>query len=154
MAELIVREFQEGEDATRRAIVELGTQELRKTYQPRESGGQCGCKPTGILVALNGDVLVGTAEYAKTAQSIYLQGVAVHPAHRGQGVCRALVSKAEEIAQNANVPSLALCAIEETGNVRIFEKLGFQVKRRSVAANHVSPDGGPVTQVDMEREIA
>jgi hypothetical protein len=65
-----------------------------------------------------------------------------------------LLQKAEEIAIKEGVAALSLCVIEETGNVRIFEKLGFKVTNRTVARNHVSPEGGPVTQADMERNIA
>jgi predicted GNAT family acetyltransferase len=107
-----------------------------------------------VLVALIASTLVGTAEYVQKADRVYVQGVAIHPEYRGRGICRALVRKAEEIARKVNVPVLALCAIEEAGNVQIFEKLGFRIMNHSVAPNHVSPAGDPVTQVDMEREVA
>lgn len=97
---------------------------------------------------------MGTAEYVVNDDHLYVQGVAVLPAYRGHGVCRALLDYAEEIARRGHLPTLRLCAIEETGNVAIFERLGFHVTGRAVAGNHVSPDGGPVTQVDMERTVA
>ncbi|WP_086009940.1 GNAT family N-acetyltransferase [Thiorhodococcus drewsii] len=80
--------------------------------------------------------------------------MAVHARYRGQGVCRALVLEVGEIAKRNALPTLALCAIEETGNVAIFEKLGFEISSREVAPNHASPSGGPVTQVGMKRKVA
>ena len=99
-------------------------------------------------------MLVGTAEYVHTDDHLYIQGVAVHPEYRRQGVCRALVRAAEKIAKDSNLVALALCAIEETGNVEIFKRLGFEVVNRAVARHYVDPAGGPVIQVDMERKIA
>lgn len=154
VVEFVVREVHKTEQAARREIVEAATQELRRTYRPRENGGQCGSVPSGVLVALKGSMLVGTAEYVQKGDHVYIQGVAVHPEYRNQGVCRALVRAAEEIAKDNKLPALALCAIEETGNVGIFKKLGFEVTNRVVAPNHTSPGGGPVIQVDMERKIA
>ena len=99
MANLVVREVCEREEAVRREIVQAATEELRRTYRPTESGNQCGGAPSGVLVALKGNMLVGTAEYVLMEAHVYVRGVAVHPKHRGHGICRALVGKAEEIAR-------------------------------------------------------
>jgi ribosomal protein S18 acetylase RimI-like enzyme len=153
-AELVVREIHEGEEAARREIVEAATRELRSTYRPRENGVPCVGAANGALVALKESAVVGTAEYIRKDNHIGIQGVVVHPKYRVRGVCRALLRGAEEIAKAEKLPALTLCAIEETGNVEIFKNLGFKVVRRTTAPNHVSPSGGTVTQVDMERNIA
>ena len=152
-APLLVRELHQGDEAARRELLEAATRELRKAYRPRENGGPCGGKPSGILVAFKGDSLIGTAEYVRRADHLYVQGVAVHPDYRGQGVCRALLRATEQVAKKDALTTFTLCAIEETVNVLIFEKLGFCVTNRGVAPNHVSPEGGPVTQADMTRSI-
>jgi ribosomal protein S18 acetylase RimI-like enzyme len=154
MAVLVVRRAHTGDEVARREIMEAATRELRGTYGPRERGSQCGVAPSGVLVALKELTLVGTAEYVLGDDHVYVQGVAVHPSYRCSGVCRALLLKAEEIAKAEKRATLAICAIEETGNVKIFEKLGFNVVGRKIAPNHVSPSGGPVTQVVMEQKIA
>lgn len=154
MAKLIVREVHEGEGGARREILEAATQELRSTYRPREDKIRYGGAPSGVLVALKENAVIGTAEYVRKTHHIYVQGVAVHPEYRVRGVCRALLCGVEEIARAEKLPALTLCAIEETGNVEIFKNLGFKVVKCSIALNHVSPSGGPVTQVDMERTIA
>lgn len=153
MFEFVVRESYETEEAARRLLLETATQELRRIYRPREDGGQPDCEPSGALVAVKGSMLVGTAEYLEKDDHVYVRCVAVHPECRNQGVCRALLRAAEKIAKDHALAALAACAIEETGNVGIFEKLGFTVISRAVAPNHVDPEGGPVIQVDMERKI-
>jgi GNAT superfamily N-acetyltransferase len=153
MAELFVRDALEADGAARREILEVATGELRGTYRPRECGSKCGGAPSGVLVALLGEAVVGTAEYVIKDDHVYVQGVAVHPNHRRSGACRALLAEAEKIARTNGLGALALCAIEETGNARIFEKMGFGMVSRSIAKNHVSPSGGPVTQVEMERKV-
>lgn len=154
MAEFVVRDIHEGEEGARCEIVASATRELRKTYWPGENAGQYGGERSGVLVAVKCDMLVGTAEYVRKYNHLYIQAVAVRPEYRSRGICRALVDAAEEIAKEEQLAALALCAIEETGNVEIFEKLGFNVTSRAVAPNHVSLGGGPVTQVDMERKIS
>lgn len=154
MAELVVREVCEGEEAARREIVDAATRRLRSTYRPRENRGSCGGVPSAVLVALKGNKVVGTAEYIRKEHHVYVQGIAVHPEYRVSGVCRSLLRRIEEIANVEKFQVLALCAIEETGNVEIFKKFGFKVVCRGTAPNHISPSGGPVTQVDMEKEIA
>jgi hypothetical protein len=46
---------------------------------------------------------------------------------------------------------LVVRIIEETGNVEVFRRLGFEVTDRAVSIGYVSPDGGPVVQVEMVR---
>lgn len=154
MDEVVVREAQEGEEAARREVVDAATRELRSTYRPRENRGSCGGVPSAVLVALKGNGVVGTAEYVRKDDHIYVQGVAVHQEYRGRGICRALLRRIEEIAKAEGFRVLTLCAIEETGNVAIFETLGFKPVNSVTAPDHISPRGTPVTQVDMEKEIA
>ena len=153
MAELVVREICEAEEAARREVVDAATRELRSTYRPRENRGSCGGLPSTVLVALKENGVVGTAEYIRKDHHLYVQGIAVHPEYRVRGVCRALLRRIEEIAKAEGFRVLALCAIEETGNVEIFKNLGFKAVNRATAPNHISPSGIPVTQVDMEKEI-
>jgi len=155
MPELVVREVcvDEAAAATCQEIIEAATRELRNTYHPRENRGICGGTASTVLVAFNENSAVGTAEYIRKQHTVYVQGIAVHQDYRGRGVCRALLSRIEDIAKAEKLRSLTLCAIEETGNVGTFKKLGFEVVNRATAPNHVSPSGDPVTQVDMERRI-
>lgn len=152
--DLVVREIHEGDEAPLRDIMEAATSELRRTYRPRENRASSGGAPSGALVALKESAVVGTAEYVRKQDHLYVQCVAVHPEYRARGVCRALLCGMEEIAKAKKLRALTLCAIEETGNVEIFKNLGFEVVRRAIAPNHVNSAGGPVTQVDMEKKLA
>lgn len=98
--------------------------------------------------------MLGTAEYVLRDDHLYVQGLAVHPNCRGQGVGRALICVAEEIARKTNRDMVALRVIEETGNVAIFERWGFKVSSRAISAGYVSPSGNAVTHAEMERTIA
>lgn len=153
MTDILVRDARPDDELARSEIVEMATQELRCVYHPREGMAPCGGAPAGVLVALVDEMLLGTAEYVVKDKQLYVQSLAVHPHHRGYGVCRALMHGMEAIAIEQGLPAIGLCAIEETGNVVIFTRLGFEVTRRAVAPNHVGLDGAAVMQVDMERPL-
>ena len=76
------------------------------------------------LVALVDDQLVGTVEYALGVERLHLMGLFVAASHRQIGVARALVA---ELARLAHERPLSLNTIRETGNVPIFERLGFAI---------------------------
>ena len=135
-------------------LVETATQQLRNIYHPCELGHHSQSLQTGKLVAVDGDTLVGTAEYIVRNTDLYIQGIAVHPKYRRQGVCRSLLTATEKLARVAKLEHLALSVIEETGNVMIFERLGFKIKQQALSSAYVSPRGDAVTQVDMTRRIA
>ena len=94
---------------------------------------------------------MGTAEYVLREDHVYVQGIAVHPSHRCTGVCRALLLELEKIARVEELMRLTLCVIEETGNVKVFERLGFNVVGFTSASRYISPSGVSVTRVDMKR---
>lgn len=96
---------------------------------------------------------MGTAEYMIADDHVYVQGVCVHPQYRGHGVCRSLILAVAEIARTVDLKAIAIHVIEETGNVAIFERLGFKVTSRAVAPDCVGPAESPVTLVKMERGI-
>jgi len=98
--------------------------------------------------------VLGTAEYVAKGENIYIQGVAVDPNYLRCGVCASLIEAIEAFARDAKFEKLTLCAIEETGNVAIFEKLGFRVRNRMISPSYESPRGGAVTEVEMEKVVS
>ncbi len=153
MTELIVREAITSDTVARQSIIDATTRELRKIYKPREKANQCPSSPATTLVAIKQNRLMGTAEYVIKPDHIYLQGVAVHPDYRKLGVCRSLVTATESVARKINLDTLRLCVIQETGNVDIFKQLGFNTVSQAISQGYVNPDGGTVTQVEMEKKI-
>jgi len=149
MSEFVIRQARASDQAARQALVDTATQELRQIYQPRSTTA-ARAEATGTLVALEGGKLLGTTEYVIKSDSLYIRGIAVHPQHRGRGVCRSLVEKTIALAREAGLKKVSLSAIEETGNESIFAKLGFRCQRRRKTERFISPEGGPVNQVDME----
>lgn len=154
MSDFVIDEFHAKHESSVSRIQDLATHELRTKYIPRKARENRKSSKGAVLVALKDDSVIGIAEYLQSDGFLYIQGIAVHPDHRGKGVCRSILHKAEEIATSRNLSGLSLCTIEETGNVEIFERLGFKVISRVIATNYVSPSGEPVIQVNMERKIA
>ena len=72
-------------------------------------------------------------------------GLFVHEHHRRRGVARALL--------DALGPRLSLFTIRETGNVPIFERLGFAVVREELATEYVSDAHAQLHEVYMERPL-
>lgn len=153
LSEHIVRQAHAGDRAGRLSIMAAATQELRRTYYPKETGKGCISTPAGALVALERGRVVGTVEYVLECDHVYLQGIAVHPKYRRRGICRSLLAAANALARENGLNTVVLYVIEETGNVTIFERLGFNITRRVPAVGYVSPTGAPVTRVEMERRI-
>ena len=64
--------------------------------------------------------------------------VAVSPAYQGQGFGRALLAHAEEFARSLGLPELRLyTSVHLTGNVRLYERVGYKVDREEEAAPHL-----------------
>ena len=154
MAEYFIREAIDNDIIARKSIIESTTRELRKIYTPRGDVNLSKTLPTGTLVAMKQNTVLGTAEYVIKETNVYLQGIAVHPNHHKQGICRSLIVAAEEIARKAKLNSITVSVIEETGNVAIFKKIGFSIISRAVAQAYINPVGGGVTLVEMERKFS
>lgn len=150
---VVVKEAQKGDRLAVRAIIEAATRELRQIYRLRGQRPRYRV-PASILVALDRNTIVGTAEYVIKNDHVYVQGVAVRSSCRRKGICRSLLAAAGELARKSNLRAVKLHVIEETGNVVIFEKLGFKVANRAVATDYVGASGGIVTRVEMERQLA
>ncbi|WP_170234358.1 GNAT family N-acetyltransferase [Azomonas agilis] len=133
-------------------VIALATADLRSVY--RRSRGirpvnQTNEREPEILVAIIGEELVGTVEYFIGSDSIYVQGLAVHPLWRRFGVARALISSVKDIAIQRERLKLVLHTIKETGNPAVFAKLGFIVVDELQAEGFEGVDGKVVTKIEM-----
>jgi amino-acid N-acetyltransferase len=77
-----------------------------------------------FLVAFNGDSLVGVAGIERFGEAALVRSVAVTPAHRGQGVGRALIEQVEAEATKAGAKQLIL--LTETAKA-FFLRAGYSV---------------------------
>lgn len=97
---------------------------------------------------------MGVVECIVLEGEVYIQGLAVHPNHRRRGVAKELLRHVAAAAQREGKRVLRLSTIKETGNVPIFERLGFAVVRENIAEHFERVPAGPVIQVDMVRETS
>jgi hypothetical protein len=65
-----------------------------------------------------------------------------------------MVESLAEKASSMGLAKLSLFTVRETGNVPIFEHLGFKVVREEPAQDIESATGSPLREVYMERTLA
>jgi len=106
------------------------------------------------LVAHCSRVLVATVQYEVHARHVHLIGLAVDPRHQRRGIGALLVDHVAKLAPALGHAVLALDTIRETGNVPIFERMGFHVtseRRTELFESDVFPQ---LHEVLMERRLA
>ena len=147
-----VREPVPADETAIAAVVASGIATLRQTYRPT---------PVAVarkadlvlhrLVATDDDAIVGTVEYACNSERLHLMGLYTLDTHRGRGVARRIVDALVVIANAHGARTLSLYTICETGNVPIFERLGFEVVRETPARDVASEHQVPLTEAYLER---
>lgn len=69
--------------------------------------------------------------------SLYVSGVAVFEAHRGQGIGSALMNVAYQKARDLACPSVSLIVFEQNiGALRLYQRLGFSETARRAVVPH------------------
>lgn len=86
-----------------------------------------------VTVAEGEGALVGVIVLAVTGEGFLIDNVAVHPAHRGTGLGRALLEFAEAEARSSGFDSIYLFTNEKmTENLALYSKIGYvEYDRRS-----------------------
>ena len=138
-------------------IVSLATEVLRKTYHPNSSSGtgaEKSIEKLESLVAIENTRVIGVVEYKMEDNFIYFQGLAVDPIFHKQGIARNIIQTLEGAARESDKRILKMATIEETGNVRIFEKIGFNVTSRKVSKCFQTNNCKEVHVVTMEKYVA
>lgn len=81
-----------------------------------------------LLVAADGDAVVGYAVLVRAIGEAELANLAVSRAHRSQGVGEALLSEAARTLVDQGVRHLFLAVrASNAGAIRLYERFGFQV---------------------------
>ncbi|WP_225095339.1 GNAT family N-acetyltransferase [Streptomyces sp. CoH27] len=116
-------------------------------FLPRtvELGTYLGIRDRGRLIALAGERLrpPGWTE---------ISAVCTHPDHRGRGLATRLVrAVAAGIRERGDTPFLHAAA-SNTHAIRLYESIGFTLRRRTRFALVRTPDGRPETQGRKEQE--
>ena len=129
-----------------------GTKTLRSVYHPsnERAGRRKGADRTWLVAAVDHRV-VGAMSYTTSEQALHLRGLGVLPSYQRHGVARLLVDYAVGLAASKELPGVTLETVRETGNVEIFERLGFSVISEARTDEFLSPEGLPMTDVVMRR---
>lgn len=132
------------------AVVASGIETLRQIYRPTPEALARRTRLPALprIVAEQAGNIVGTAEYALGSERVHVMGLFVLASHRRGGVARALI---DALAALARPLPLSLDTIRETGNVPIFERLGFVVVREGPARDFVSERFSELVDVYLER---
>ncbi|MBB3102559.1 GNAT family N-acetyltransferase [Azomonas macrocytogenes] len=150
-----IREKTINDSAAVAEVITLATADLRRVYRPVSKPMKRAILEekyiSKMLVAVDGELIFGVAEYYTKPDSLYIQGLATHPQHRRRGIAQALINAVEEIAIRENKPKLTLSTIKETGNSQIFARLGFIVVNEVRAEEFEGIDGQNVIKVEMVR---
>jgi len=149
-----VRAARPDEETAARAVAAAAFETQRTVYRPSaEAIAHASQLALERLVALAGGELVGTARWGIEGDRLRVIGLAVLPGHRRRGIARALVEELAGIARDSGCSALALYTVVQTGNVAVFERLGFAVVHEEPATDAISPTGQPLTEAYLERVV-
>jgi ribosomal protein S18 acetylase RimI-like enzyme len=129
---------------------------VRSLYRPNDAARANLSAIAPALERLVAEVdgrVVGTVRFGVFGDRLRVIGLAVVPTFRRCGVARALVEELTRVGKLKGCRALALYTVTKTGNVSVFERLGFRVVSEQPDAYSVSTDGGPLTEAYMEREV-
>lgn len=106
------------------------------------------------LVALQNGAIVASVRFGVIEASLRVIGLGVDPLTQRQGVAKQLLEHLAEIAREKRCDRLSLYTIVETGNVAVFNRLGFVVVRQQPDEFCISMTGQTLTEAYMERLVA
>ena len=139
-----------------RTVDALATQTLRQTYRPNRAALERKAKISpslSRLVATIDNHVVGTVQYYEEGDRLRIIGLAVHSDFRRQGIAREIMIALEAIAEGKGSRRLHLYTVKETGNVPVFERLGFHVVAERDDELSESHRYAKLTDVEMEKAL-
>ena len=151
---LEIRKATAGDADEVRVIVDQMTTFLRRFYRPTDAAYAQRSRTQGQrtrLVAVCEATVVGTVEHLVDGDVLRIIGLAVHECHRRRGVARALVEQLATVSAELGCHTMSISTVTATGNVPIFEALGFGVVRICPAEFSVGQTGVPLLEAVLER---
>lgn len=156
MNDILIREAKPADAAEVTTVFETAFAPLRSLYRPTGAAlarqaerAQAG---TRIVAEIDGTI-VATVQYDLHADHIHVIGLAVHPDFQRKGIARQLLDWICIRAKNLGQSAVVLDTIRETGNVPLFEKLGFRVVHEEKATWCISDTYQEVHDVKLQRAI-
>lgn len=157
---LLVRHCLDADRPQADELTTLAFQTIRHIYRPTPAAVDLkrSRPPSPRLIAVESTSdgrkkILGSVEYELLPDQLSLMALAVHPEFRRHGIARRLIQKLQHIAAAENIPRLTLWTITQTGNVPLFEHLGFQTLRISPADLFESDLYDTLTEAFMELSI-
>jgi ribosomal protein S18 acetylase RimI-like enzyme len=105
--------------------------ELRSLFELAEDSAQeldAYIEAGRVLVALDGDRVIGHVQLIATGVEAEVKNMAVDPAHQRRGIGRALMTAAIALARAEDRSTLVVAtAAADIGNLRFYQRLGFRL---------------------------
>ncbi len=106
------------------------------------------------LVAELDHQVVATVQFDSHEDHLHVIGLAVHPHFQQMGIARHLLDWIDSHALSTARTAVVLDTIKETGNVPVFEKLGFMIIHEAVSDRFESDMYRELHEVKMKRTIS
>ena len=155
--DIAVRVASPDDDIEAAVVRKAAFDRLRAIYRPTgEAAARQAARAdegTRLIAEIDGRI-VGTLQFDVHQEHVHLIGVAVHPDFQRMGVARHMVEWVVVRTPGLGRNVVVLDTIQETGNVTLFERLGFRVVQVTVATWCVSDVHPDVHDVRMERVAA
>ena len=136
------------------SVIDAAFATVRDVYQPKPDAvttSENANLDSKTIVALINEEIVGAITVYQDATALHVSQLAVVEKFRKRGVARALMQSANEAAIECGANHLALNTIQETGNVAIFQRLGFIVDTTTEATWCISERFPQLHDVSMNR---
>jgi ribosomal protein S18 acetylase RimI-like enzyme len=149
---IVVRPAEADDVGVIRELSERAFSTVRHIYQPSARALEHRSSlALEALIAFRDGMPAGVVQWALEDDALRVIGLAVLPEQRRHGIARSFIERLSRIAAERGCRALTLHTVVQTGNVAVFERLGFQVIEERPDAYSVSPNGDPLTEAYMER---
>ena len=151
---LTIRKSTSDDDDVVSSVFEAAFASLRSIYRPGPSIANRqvarASEGTRLVAELDGEV-VATVQFDSHQNHVHVIGLAVHPDYQRIGVARYLLDWIVAHAPTLGHDVVVLDTIKETGNVALFEKMGFSVFDEQVTECFESDTFPQLHEVKMQR---
>jgi ribosomal protein S18 acetylase RimI-like enzyme len=103
----------------------------------------------GAVLVWQGKEAIASARFQPEADHLYIGRVSVPPAHRGNGLARAVMAFLEEHGRTLGLPEAQVGVRRNLpGNIALYERLGYVIVREEP-----HPRGPAYTSVTMSKRL-
>ncbi len=154
--EITIREANAEDITSANAVFKKAFEPLRSIYRPTAQAAVSRTryiKESNRLVAEINSQIVGSVELLSEGKCLHVIGLAVLPEFQRMGIAHYMIESIICRAKRDGHNIVALNTIKETGNVSLFNKMGFNIIRENIATWCTSDLHAEIHEVRMERKI-